>query len=125
MNGWHFSYLFGNNIEKYVDKVRSFAHQEYNRPYYRIKSRIRYCVSHQIDIFERNFHFEKVSIGEYLDPKLVRCIEDLGLSGEYVLGPGEDTRYILQNWLFGLYYDHGIRNAVLRAYRAIKRLFGK
>lgn len=28
--GWHFSYLFGFNYEKYQDKIRSFSHQEHN-----------------------------------------------------------------------------------------------
>ncbi|MES1198159.1 MAG: hypothetical protein ABUL41_02675 [Chitinophagaceae bacterium] len=51
--GWHFSYLFGFDIEKYVEKVRSFSHQEYNTSYYLNSKRILKCITLGVDLFER------------------------------------------------------------------------
>ena len=53
--GWHFSYLFGTNVEKYQQKIRSFSHQEYNTPYFLNSNRIEKCVRFGIDLFERPF----------------------------------------------------------------------
>ncbi len=53
--GWHFSYLFGYDIAKYQEKIRSFSHQEYNAPYFLDPERIRKCVALKIDLFERYF----------------------------------------------------------------------
>jgi beta-1,4-mannosyl-glycoprotein beta-1,4-N-acetylglucosaminyltransferase len=51
--GWHFSYLFGYNIEKYQEKIRSFSHQEYNTDYWLRRKRIRRCIQFNVDLFER------------------------------------------------------------------------
>lgn len=51
--GWHFSYLFGFDIPKYLEKIRSFSHQEYNTPYFLNLQRIRKCIKCGIDLFER------------------------------------------------------------------------
>ncbi|HPG12470.1 MAG TPA: hypothetical protein PLU37_13135 [Chitinophagaceae bacterium] len=53
--GWHFSYLFGTDIEKYQNKIRSFAHSEYNNTYYLNSKRIKQCITLGIDLFERRF----------------------------------------------------------------------
>lgn len=125
LNGWHFSYLFGDQIGKYVSKVRSFAHQEYNRPYYRLNSRIRYCVANQMDLFERNMDFRRVPIEEYLDSRLVECINRLGFAEKYLLASKGNGSTKIVDWLYGMYYHHGIKDIILKIYRAAKRLTGK
>lgn len=54
-NGWHFSYLFGNNVNKYQQKIKSFSHQEYNTTYFLNPNRIRKCTTLCIDLFEREY----------------------------------------------------------------------
>ncbi|MBS1609320.1 MAG: hypothetical protein JSS70_11295 [Bacteroidetes bacterium] len=67
--GWHFSFLFGFEIEKYKNKIRSFSHQEYNTPYFLNENRIFNCVKFGIDFCERgmlkfNFKNAKKELGE-------------------------------------------------------------
>jgi beta-1,4-mannosyl-glycoprotein beta-1,4-N-acetylglucosaminyltransferase len=51
--GWHFSYLFGHDITKYQNKLKSFSHTEYNTPYYLNEQRIKRCIKLGVDFFER------------------------------------------------------------------------
>jgi beta-1,4-mannosyl-glycoprotein beta-1,4-N-acetylglucosaminyltransferase len=53
--GWHFSYLYGWDIGKYQEKIRSFSHQEYHTAYFLDEKRIERCLQFGIDIFERPF----------------------------------------------------------------------
>lgn len=55
--GWHFSYLFGEHVMKYTEKIKSFSHQEYNTPYYTDSKRLLGCVQSGKDIFERNYKY--------------------------------------------------------------------
>ena len=121
-NGWHFSYLFAGKIDRYRDKVRAFAHQEYNRPYYLLKTRIRYCIDHQLDIFERDFHLNRVNIDDYLDSNLVEKIKKIGLFDEYVLKGKGRSDFRPSNVFFYIYYNLGIRDVVFGVYRFIKNL---
>ncbi|HWZ16326.1 MAG TPA: hypothetical protein VNW95_13895 [Mucilaginibacter sp.] len=52
--GGHFAYLFGNDINRYINKIKSFSHQEYNTNYYLNPNRIKYCINNGIDLYERN-----------------------------------------------------------------------
>lgn len=52
--GGHFAYLFGNDIERYINKIKSFSHQEYNTKHYLNPNRIKYCINNGIDLYERN-----------------------------------------------------------------------
>lgn len=124
-NGWHFSYLFGDQVEKYISKVQSFAHQEYNRPYYLIESRIRYCVANQIDLFERRLQFKRVAVEEYLDPKLIDCIRVLGFADQYLLGPRKRRLGVFLESFYDVYYHHGLKDFLLHLYRALKKLVGR
>lgn len=49
--GWHFSNLFGYQIDKYTEKIKSFSHQEYNTPYYLNEDRIRKCIGLGVNLF--------------------------------------------------------------------------
>jgi len=76
--GWHFSYLFGTDIKKYQEKIRSFAHQEYNKPYYLNPERIYKCIVLGVDLFERpQMRFQYTN--KYISP-LLPHVEQLGLS---------------------------------------------
>lgn len=61
ITGWHFSYLFGTNVQKYQRKIKSFSHQDYNTPYYMNEKRILKCVILGIDLFERNIMKLRIS----------------------------------------------------------------
>jgi beta-1,4-mannosyl-glycoprotein beta-1,4-N-acetylglucosaminyltransferase len=54
LNGGHFTYLFGKDIDKYVLKLRSFSHTEYNKPYFIDRRRISTCVQYNLDLLERD-----------------------------------------------------------------------
>lgn len=51
--GWHFSFLFGLDIPRYQEKIKSFSHQEYNTPFFLEEKRLLKCVQLGIDLFER------------------------------------------------------------------------
>lgn len=53
--GWHFSFLFGFDISKYINKIESFSHQEYNTPYFKNPQRIYNNLLVHRDIFNRGF----------------------------------------------------------------------
>ncbi|PZU82695.1 MAG: hypothetical protein DI529_13925 [Chryseobacterium sp.] len=53
--GWHFSFLFGFDIKRYIEKIESFSHQEYNTPFFKDPKRIYNNLLVQRDIFNRSF----------------------------------------------------------------------
>lgn len=53
--GWHFSFLFGFDIQKYIEKIESFSHQEYNTDFFKNPKRIYNNLLVQRDIFNRSF----------------------------------------------------------------------
>jgi len=60
--GAHFSYLFGNKVEKYINKIKSFSHQEYNTPFYLNERRIMSCIKNGTDLYGRFDHTYSVRI---------------------------------------------------------------
>jgi beta-1,4-mannosyl-glycoprotein beta-1,4-N-acetylglucosaminyltransferase len=74
--GGHFSYLFGNNIDRYISKIKSFSHQEYNNDYYLNRERIQYCINNNIDIYERYTHSYTLTTS-LIDKELLRGIKSL------------------------------------------------
>jgi beta-1,4-mannosyl-glycoprotein beta-1,4-N-acetylglucosaminyltransferase len=50
--GWHFSFLFGYQIDKYKEKIKSFSHQEFNTPYFLNEDRIKKCIRLGVNLFE-------------------------------------------------------------------------
>lgn len=58
--GWHFSYLGGPDKIKY--KIESFSHQEMNVP--KFTGNIEERIEKGIDLFDRDYKFEKVSMYE-------------------------------------------------------------
>jgi beta-1,4-mannosyl-glycoprotein beta-1,4-N-acetylglucosaminyltransferase len=60
--GWHFSYLGG--VEKIIQKLEAFAHQEYNKPEYKDPERIKNAIANGDDIFGRWFRYRFIPIDE-------------------------------------------------------------
>jgi hypothetical protein len=76
--GGHFAYLFGNDVDRYINKIKSFSHQEYNTTYYLNPNRIRYCINNNIDIYERNT--QPYAIGtEIIDKDVLKFVRLLHL----------------------------------------------
>ena len=60
--GWHFSFLKDYNLIQ--KKIRSFAHQEFNKKYLTDIELIEKRIKSGIDIFERAYIYEKVELNE-------------------------------------------------------------
>lgn len=58
--GWHFSYQ--KNIRQINQKINSFSHQEYNRPELNNLKRLKFNITHQLDIFDRPINHSLVKI---------------------------------------------------------------
>lgn len=70
--GWHFSY-FGD-AQFIIDKIKSFAHQEYNRPEFTDPEVIEECIKSGKDLFFRKGEkFELVENQSYL-PKFISLL---------------------------------------------------
>lgn len=60
--GWHFSYLGG--VEKIIEKLKNFSHQEFNTPYFLDKDRLLNCLRTGVDLFDRGNTFSIQNIDE-------------------------------------------------------------
>lgn len=67
--GWHFSYI--GDADKVIAKIESSAHQEYNLPHWKEKSRIEKVIEEGRDIYDRPIPFRYVAVDE-MYPKYVR-----------------------------------------------------
>ncbi len=68
--GWHFSYLGG--IEAIKRKIESFAHSEYDTPYFKSYRRLYEKVLNGEDIFERDIKYRFVEIDESYPSYLIK-----------------------------------------------------
>lgn len=98
--GWHFSYLFGYDIEKYQEKIRSFSHQEYNTAFYLNKKRISRCIHLCIDLFERPFM--KLAMDNTGTADILPFIQQTKLK-ELIYKPSVKNYLSLKNILFILH----------------------
>jgi beta-1,4-mannosyl-glycoprotein beta-1,4-N-acetylglucosaminyltransferase len=69
--GWHFSYLGG--VEKIKNKIRSFAHTEFNREEYLDDAQIQKALEEGRDIYHRPGIFYKF-VSVYYYPKFLRRV---------------------------------------------------
>ena len=77
--GWHFSYLM--EPQKIQEKLKSFAHSEYNSNFYTDIDRIKNAIENNKDLFNRDQKYEKI--------KLDNSFPD------YIL----KNKIILKNWI--------------------------
>ena len=82
--GWHFSYLFGFNIQLYQSKLKSFSHQEFNTPYFLDAKRIATCLQLGVDFLERNSVYSVVDIKKELPKQLIDALIKTSLIENYV-----------------------------------------
>jgi len=73
-SGWHFTYL--GNIDHIVNKLKAFAHSEFNTEYYTNKQRIINSVKNKTDIFDRGELFEIVDIDSNDFPEFLKLNKD-------------------------------------------------
>jgi len=67
--GWHFSYL--KKPKDISKKIKSFAHQEFNKENFTNIENIEKKIIEKLDIFGRNYKYEKIEIDEKF-PKYIR-----------------------------------------------------
>ena len=60
--GWHFSYLM--NPQGIQEKLKSFAHSEFNNSFYTDIKRIKNTIDNKKDLFERGQEYEKIFIDQ-------------------------------------------------------------
>jgi len=58
--GWHFSYLM--EPKKIQEKLKSFAHSEYNSNFYTDIEKIKDAIENNKDLFNRNQKYEKIQL---------------------------------------------------------------
>tara|TARA_B100001123_G_C15309910_1_gene1024009 strand:+ start:51 stop:824 length:774 start_codon:yes stop_codon:yes gene_type:complete len=67
--GWHFSNIM--TPEKLSEKIKSFAHSEFNKPEFTDVRTIKQKIESKKDIFNRNFEFKKITDEQDL-PKYIK-----------------------------------------------------
>lgn len=73
-NGGHFTYQFGTDIQKYIRKIQSFSHQEFNKPYYLNEKRLTKRIELNIDIYDRwSFKYTTINLESFF-PSLYKSI---------------------------------------------------
>jgi beta-1,4-mannosyl-glycoprotein beta-1,4-N-acetylglucosaminyltransferase len=74
--GGHFTYQFGSEIDKYIKKVKSFSHQEYNNDFYLNPQKLKFLIENEMDIFHRfKFQYKKSNLKKTF-PKLNEIINE-------------------------------------------------
>ena len=60
--GWHFSFL--KKPKDILKKIKSYAHSEYNKPEFTNEKKIEELIKNKVDIFNRNYKYEKVNLDD-------------------------------------------------------------
>lgn len=60
--GWHFSFVMSEN--QIVDKIASYSHQEFNRPIFTSRRRIKDQLRKRRDLLKRGLKFEPIEVNE-------------------------------------------------------------
>jgi len=68
--GWHFSYVMSN--QKIIDKIKSFAHSEYNDQKYLNINLIKKKILERKDLFDRSNKFNKIENEKKLPEYLIK-----------------------------------------------------
>ena len=60
MGGWHFSFLM--TPQRIQQKIKSFAHAEFNKSNFTSLDKITSSIEKGIDIFDRNMNYQKIDL---------------------------------------------------------------
>ena len=60
--GWHFSFL--KQPEDISKKIKSYSHSEFNKPEFTDVKKIETRIKNRVDIFNRNYKYEKVDLDD-------------------------------------------------------------
>lgn len=88
LNGWHLTYMFGGEIKKYIEKINSFSHQEYNNEYFKNPEKLKISIKYACDIFDRNYtKYKYVSVNKNYDLSLVKVLLNQKLTISWIQQP--------------------------------------
>jgi beta-1,4-mannosyl-glycoprotein beta-1,4-N-acetylglucosaminyltransferase len=88
INGWHLTYMFGGEMVKYIEKINSFSHQEYNSDYYKNPERLTMSIKYALDIFDREYaKYKFIDISKNYDQYLIRVLKNQGLTTNWIQSP--------------------------------------
>ncbi len=68
--GWHFSFLY--DVEGIIKKISSFQHTEFDKEDIKDKEQIIKKINNGEDIFNRNYNFKKIDIGDDFPEYLIK-----------------------------------------------------
>ena len=68
--GWHFSFLY--DVEGIIKKISSFQHTEFDKEDIKDKEQIIKKMNNGEDIFNRNYNFKKIDIGDDFPEYLIK-----------------------------------------------------
>lgn len=122
-NGGHFTYQFGKNINKYINKIQSFSHQEYNNSYFLNTDRLRTCVKYRIDLFDRfNYRYTIVDLQKY-DRNFYNHIERIPQLKEIYLQENFFDKFSHLSRFFNFYYLRYLKlNCKVKLYHLKKKI---
>lgn len=74
--GWHFSYFM--SVEDISNKIKNFAHQEFNNENYTDREKIQEKIKNNVDLFGRNMEYIYIEVNEnkYLPKHYKMLIDD-------------------------------------------------
>ena len=77
--GWHWSYL--GKEEKIIEKIESWAHQEYNKPQFKQLEHITTAINNGVDLFDRGDKYKIVPIDESYPQYIIDNMIPLTIKG--------------------------------------------
>ena len=78
--GWHFSFL--KEPRRIAEKIKGYAHQEYNLPELTDEKKIAERIKNRVDIFERNIKYKKIDLDDTF-PKYI--LENLNYFENWII----------------------------------------
>jgi beta-1,4-mannosyl-glycoprotein beta-1,4-N-acetylglucosaminyltransferase len=74
--GGHYTYQYGNSVDKYINKLNNFAHQELNTSYYKNPNRILFCLKYKYDLFNRDLKMHKIDMSNLFDANFLFFLQN-------------------------------------------------
>ena len=76
---FHLSFLYGKEYNAYINKIESFSHSEFDRPWSKNKNHIRCCIKYGIDVFLRS----GVTLTYHKQSALMQQLKDINVQKYY------------------------------------------